>query len=121
MNIVNIPNHEERNESSIRVHISYPNGEVVVKQSFDRKTSSIIRNVALKNWDKAANAVFNHEDIREHLPDGLRRKLSSEFQSLSSDSILTGTSPVTRQQRSDSTACAVETRYFLASLVRSCP
>ena len=82
-----IPN---KKESQVRVLISYPNSRVVVKESFDKLTSSLIKNIALKNWSTVANIVFNfkHTDIREHLPKVLNREVGAEFRSFSSDSIL---------------------------------
>jgi hypothetical protein len=85
-----IPNEKE---SQVRVMIAYPNSRIVVKESFDKLTSSLIKNVALKNWSTVANVVFKHTDIREHLPKVLNREIGAEFRSLSSDSILGGSSP----------------------------
>ena len=85
-----IPNEKE---SQVRVLISYPNSRVVVKESFDKLTSSLIKNIALKNWSTVANIVFKHTDIREHLPKVLNREVGAEFRSFSSDSILSGSLP----------------------------
>ena len=46
-----IPNDKE---SHVRVLISYPNSRIVVKESFDKLTSSLIKNPTLKNWSTCA-------------------------------------------------------------------
>jgi hypothetical protein len=72
-----------RKESQVRVVVAYPCGEVVVKHDFDKLTSTIIRNMASKNWQTVANLIFKHDEISKRLPDPLRRQVSSEFQSFS--------------------------------------
>lgn len=82
-----------KKESEVRVVIAYPNGEVVVKQDFDRITTILIRGLALKKWKTVANNILNHEQIMEDIPAVLRKRVSREFQALSSESILKGSSP----------------------------
>ena len=50
-----IPNDKE---SHVRVLISYPNSRIVVKESFDKLTSSLIKNPTLKNWSTCAIILF---------------------------------------------------------------
>ena len=83
----------DKTESKVQIVITYPNGEVVVKKLFDKPTVSLLRSVARKQWKAAANVVFNHDGIKAHIPDVVRRQVSSEFRLLSSESILKGTSP----------------------------
>ena len=72
----------------------YPNGEVTVRKSFDNTTKSLITNLALKNWRKAANHAFRHQELKEHTMEAVRITVSSEFKALStSDTILRGRKP----------------------------
>ena len=73
--------------------IIYPNSRIVLKESFDKHTSSLIKNVALANWKTVANIVFKHANIREHIPKCVEREVSVEFHSLSSDNILSWSTP----------------------------
>lgn len=82
-----------KKKSQVRVLISYLNSRTVVKESFDKLTSSLIKNIALKIWSTVANIVFKHTDIREHLPKVLNREVGAEFRSFTSNSILSGSSP----------------------------
>ena len=91
MNIDTITPNEQ--VSQVRVMIIYPNSRIVLKESFDKHTSSLIKNVALANWKTVANIVFKHANIREHIPKYVEREVSAEFRSLSSDSILSGSTP----------------------------
>lgn len=79
--------------SEIRVLIVYPTNKVVEKKKFDNLTSALLRAIALKKWKSVANIVFRHDNITEHIPDALRRKIKQEFRSLSSDCLLKGISP----------------------------
>ena len=67
----------EKKEAGVRVVIAYPNGDVVVKQEFDKLTTTLVRNIALKKWQTVANTIFKHEDIVKELPDVVRRQISS--------------------------------------------
>ena len=44
--------------SQVRVMIIYPNSRIVLKESFHKHTSSLIKSVALANWKTVANIVF---------------------------------------------------------------
>ena len=68
--------------------IIYPNSRIVLKESFDKHTSSLIKNVPLAHWKTVANIVFKHASIHEHIPKCVEREVSAEFRSPSSDSIL---------------------------------
>lgn len=92
MNINTFDGKQPDSKSQVRVVIAYPNGDVTVKQAFSETTESLLRNIALKKWATAANIVFNHSEIMDHIPDVLRRKINAEFQVLSSSTILNGTS-----------------------------
>lgn len=92
-NLYNIEPSETKTHTEVRVIIAYPRGEIAVKQSFDKLTSCLLLNIATKEWKTVANVIFKHDEIMEHVPAAVRRKVSNEFQSLSSESILKGTSP----------------------------
>ena len=78
----------------MKVLILYPNGEVIVRKSFDNTTKSLITNLALKNWKTADNHAFRHEELKEHTMEVARIAVSSEFKALSTpDTILKGRKP----------------------------
>ena len=63
----------------IKVLISYPSGHVEVRSPEDRKTISLVKNIALNQWEALANAIFDVEELKEELPAALKRRVSTEF------------------------------------------
>lgn len=100
-------------ESTVKVFIAYPNGNVVVKENFDKLSTTIIRGIALKKWSTVANSVVKHDELRMELPNVLRREVSYEFKGLSSDSMLKGISP--------DELCAFSNKVFLHEVSVKCP
>ena len=83
---------EGKSKSHVRVIITYANGNVIVRQSFNETTESLLRNIATKEWSTVANIMFNHAELASFIPDVLRRKIILEFKSLCKDTILNGSS-----------------------------
>lgn len=78
----------------IKVLISYPSGHVEVRSPEDRKTISLVKNIALKQWEAVANAIFDVEELKEELPTALKRRVSAEFKEYcKTDSVLKGCDP----------------------------
>ena len=73
-NFCNIDDIDGKSSSQLKVLILNPNGEVIVRKTFDNATKSLIINLALKNWKTAANHAFRHEELIEHT-----RKLSESL------------------------------------------
>lgn len=93
-NFCNIDDIDGKSSSQLKVLILNPNGEVIVRKTFDNATKSLIINLALKNWKTAANHAFRHEELIEHTKEAVRIAVSSEFKALSkSDTILKGRKP----------------------------
>ena len=92
--LCNIEDISETTSKQLKVLILYPNGDVVVRDSFDDTTKSLISNLALKNWKTAANLAFKHIELTEHNLEAVRMALSAEFKALSKcDTILKGRKP----------------------------
>ena len=93
-NFCNIDAIAGKRDVQLKVVILHPNGEVVVRESFDSSTKSLIKNLALKKWKPAANQAFDHPQLKQHSSEAIRRALSEEFKTLSkSDTILKGRKP----------------------------
>ena len=93
-NFCNIDDIDGKSSSQLKVLILNPNGEVIVRKTFDNATKSLIINLVLKNWKTAANHAFRHEELIEHTKEAVRIAVSSEFKALSkSDTILKGRKP----------------------------
>ena len=91
-NFCNIDDIDGKSSSQLKVLILNPNGEVIVRKTFDNATKSLIINLALKKT--AANHAFRHEELIEHTKEAVRIAVSSEFKALSkSDTILKGRKP----------------------------
>ena len=84
-----------KNDTRVKVLISYASGHVEVRSPQEKKSIAIIKNMALKQWKAAvANAIFDHAELREELPEALKRIVSAEFREYCrSDSLLKGTDP----------------------------
>lgn len=59
----NIEDISETTSKQLKVLILYPNGDVVVHNSFADTAKSLISNLALKNWKTAANLPFKHAEM----------------------------------------------------------
>ena len=91
---ISVSNLFESNETQVKVTIIYPSGNVAIPTLHDKQSQTLIKNIALKNWQAAANGFFSHKSLKEELPAALQRSVSSEFAEYSrSDSILKGTKP----------------------------
>ena len=93
-NFCNIDDIDGKSSSQLKVLILNPNGEVIVRKTFNNATKSLIINLALKNCKTAAYHAFRHEELIEHTKEAVRIAVSSEFKALSkSDTILKGRKP----------------------------
>ena len=63
----------------MKVLISYLSGHVEVCSSEDKKTISLVKNIALKQWEAVANAIFDVKELKEEIPAALKRRISTEF------------------------------------------
>ena len=70
----------ESSSTEAKVVIANPGGRVETFSSFHYKMKSIIVNLCRKKLKMVANLTFEHPNIREELPDPLRRTVSKEFQ-----------------------------------------
>ena len=57
----------DKNDTRVKVLISYGSGHVEVRAPQVKKSIAIIKNMALKQWKAVANAIFNHAELREEL------------------------------------------------------
>ena len=89
---VNINNLQTvKHESTVKVFIAHPNGNVVICTPSDKQSIHLVKNVSLKNWKAVANGVFVHPFIWQELPSVLQRAVPAEFKDYScSDSVLKG-------------------------------
>ena len=76
---LNIDDLAESTGKQLKVLILNPNGEVVVRSTFDVSTKSLISHLALHNWKTAANIAFKHPEMRAHNLEAVRMALSTEF------------------------------------------
>ena len=85
LNIDDLPD----NNTSVKVLVLSPNGNVMIRTPNDKATTCLIKNLALKRWKAAANAM--HEAMREDLLIALNRAVNKEFKDYcKSDTILKG-------------------------------
>ena len=91
---ISVSNLFEPNETQVKVMIIYPSGNVAIPTLHDKQSQTLIKSIALQNWQAAANGFFAHKSLKGELPAALRHSVSSEFAEYSrSDSILKGTKP----------------------------
>jgi len=84
----------DKNDTRVKVLISYASGHVEVRSPQEKKSIAIIKNMALKHWNAVANVIFDHVELRKELPVALKRNVSAEFREYCrSDSVLKGTDP----------------------------
>lgn len=69
--------------SRVKVLIVSPNGDTTSRSPEDRNTISVIRNIAIKNWQTAANAIIAHEQLIPSLLVALNRVVDKEFKAFS--------------------------------------
>ena len=87
VNIDDLPD----NTTSVKVLVLMPNGNVTVRTPSDKATICLIKNLALKRWQAAANAFLVHEPTREDLLIALNRSVNKEFRDYCrSETILKG-------------------------------
>lgn len=78
----------------VKVVLRNPNGNVVVRIPRDEDSKSLVKQIALRNWSAASNAVLKHHEMQEDLNTAIRTKVSSEFEKyLKSGSMLDLKSP----------------------------
>ena len=70
----------ESSSTEAKVVIVNLGGRIETFSSFRDKMKSIIVNLCRKTLKTVANLTFEHPNIREELPDPLRRTASKEFQ-----------------------------------------
>ena len=87
VNIDDLPD----NTTSVKILVLMPNGNVTIRTPSDKATSCLIKNLALKRWQAAANAFLVHEPTREDLLIALNRSVNKEFRDYCrSETILKG-------------------------------
>jgi hypothetical protein len=80
--------------SDLKVVISYPNGNVVVKSALDLDSKTVIRDIALSKWKSAINAIFKHKFLHPELHLKLECEVEREIKDYcKSESILKRTEP----------------------------
>ena len=96
LSYLNVEDLLESSSTEAKVVIVNPGGRVETFSSFHDKTKSIMVNLCRKKWKTVANLTFEHPNIREELPDPLRRTVSKEFQEYcnnATDSVLKKSRP----------------------------
>ena len=84
----------ELQSTRVKVLTLWSSGRTDVRAPESKEDILLLKNVALKNWQAVANAVFQHEELEPEILKALSRVLNSEFrQYCSSKSILKGCSP----------------------------
>ncbi len=92
--------------AAVKVVICYPSGQVAAKNSLDKESQNIIRNISLQNWRTAVNACFSHENISPELKEEFARQIERECKEYTkSDSCLKGSSPDQLAVFSNKTVC----------------
>jgi len=92
LNVDDLHLHPE--SSDLKVVITYPNGNVVVKSNMDSESKKVIRDVALSQWKPAVNAIFNHSLLSPELYLKFDSEVEREMREYSkSESILKLTEP----------------------------
>ena len=92
--------------AAIKVVICYPNGDVSVKNKFDRESQNIIRNISLGKWKTVANASFRHELLASELRETFSQEIARECKNYSkADSCLQYNSPDQLAVFSNKTLC----------------
>ena len=94
-NALNIDDlHPDSESSDLKVVISYPNGNVIVKKNIDFDSKAIIRNIALKQWKAAVNGTYRHKLLSSELFLKLEKEVEKEMSDYcKSDGILKNTEP----------------------------
>ena len=90
MNIEDIVNSET---TRVKVLILSPNGDIKVRTPQDKRTTGIVKNIALKKWKAATNAFISHKDLLPELKLALNRSVNREFKAFCKmDTVLKGRS-----------------------------
>ena len=80
--------------SALKVVIAYPNGQVIVKHSFDENALIIIRGICLSQWQTVVNAFLHHAFLLTELLGALEREVNRECKNYcKSDSCLKSKKP----------------------------
>lgn len=66
--LMNIDTIDVESKSKVRILVAFPDGHVTVRDEFDEVTTTMLRGIVRKNWRTVANAIFNHDGIREEIP-----------------------------------------------------
>ena len=104
----------ELQSTHVKVLTLWPSGRTDVRAPKSKEDLLLLKNVALKNWQAVANAVFQHEELKPEILKALSCVLNSEFrQYCSSKSILKGCSP--------EELIAFSSNLVLVEIISSCP
>ena len=94
LSLLNVDEFSNAKETKIKVLISYPSGHVEVRSPEGKKTISLVKNIALMQWEAVAIAIFDVEELKEELPAALKRRVSTKFKDYcKTDSVLKGCDP----------------------------
>ena len=96
LSYLNVEDLFETSSSEAKLVIVNPGGRAETFSSFHDKTKWIIVSLCRRKWKTVANFTFEHPNIREELPDPLRRTVSKEFQECcgnATDSVLKKSRP----------------------------
>ena len=107
LSYLNVEDLLESSSTEAKVVIVNPGGRIETFSSFCNKTKLIIVNLCRKTLKTVVNLTFEHPNIREKLPDPLRRTVSKEFQEYCNNA----TDSVLKKSRADDLASFLTRGY----------